>query len=147
MKEKKNKKSPRGTKNAPFRAVALEREVKALQYRQMGLSYRDIAAKLGLADPSCAYQCVKRAMTKLEAVCGEEATEMRRLELERLDMMLPRVLSRAIGGDDSAIDRVLKIQARRAALMGLDAPTKGEISGPDGQAIPLEVQVKFVKKK
>ena len=132
------KRKGRGSKAAPHKAIALDREVKALQYRQMGCTYATIAERLGLADESGAYQCVKRALAKLKAVCGEEAAEVRRLEMERLDMMLPRVLSRAINGDDSAIDRVLKIQARRAALMGLDAPTKGEISGPDGGPIPIQ---------
>jgi hypothetical protein len=40
-------------------------------------------------------------------------------------------------GDATYISRLLDIQARRAKLLGLDAPTKIEASGPGGLPIPI----------
>ena len=40
-------------------------------------------------------------------------------------------------GDATYISRLLDIQARRAKLLGLDAPTKIEASGPNGLPIPI----------
>ncbi len=36
------------------------------------------------------------------------------------------------------IDRLIRIQERRAALNGLDAPKKLEASGPNGGPLPVE---------
>jgi hypothetical protein len=82
-------------------------------------------------------------MERLTKICTEKAEEVRRLELERLDAMLAGIWSRAARGEEAAIDRVLKIQARRAALLGLDAATKQEHSGPDGSPLP-GITVRFV---
>jgi len=46
------------------------------------------------------------------------------LELERLDVMLLALWRRVQNGDERAIDRALKIEERRAKLLGLDAPIR-----------------------
>lgn len=43
-----------------------------------------------------------------------------------------------VGPRLAAIDRAVRIMDRRARLLGLDAPTRKEISGPDGKPIQTE---------
>ena len=128
------------------------RDAKAAELRGRGWSYRKIAAELEI-DVHTAHDAVQRA---LRAIVEEPAQDVRQLELERLDAMYDAVMKvletkhltvsqgRLIQipdengdlqplEDDSpvlaAVDRLLKIQARRAALLGLDAPTKAEVGG------------------
>lgn len=58
-----------------------------------------------------------------------DANELRRADLERLDAMLPLNIQMAVNGDKDAVSSVLKIMERRAKLLGLDAPTKQEVTG------------------
>jgi hypothetical protein len=124
-----------------------ERDAEAARLRGRGLGYQAIADQLGIS-VSTAHDAVKRA---LAAIRAEPAPEVRQLELERLDAMYAsvlRVLERrhftVNGGkvvyhgeepleDDgpvlAAVDRLLKIQQRRAALLGLDEPVKAEVGG------------------
>jgi hypothetical protein len=143
-----------------------DRDAKAARLRSRGMSYRQIAAELGV-EVASAYDAVQRA---LKDALGEAPADVRRLELERLDQMEAavwavlerdhitvsqgRVVRRRILDDNGdpivagrdrddkpvfreedvlddgpvlqAVDRLLKIQARRAALLGLDAPVKAE---------------------
>jgi hypothetical protein len=39
------------------------------------------------------------------------------------------------------MDRIMKCMERRARLLGLDAPTRQQLSGPDGGPVRLEAQV------
>lgn len=127
--------------------VAREREEKALALRKAGMTYQDISVQCGYKTREGARQAVRRSMERLTAVCDEQAEEMRAIEVERLDAMLLGLWARAARGDEAAVDRVLKIQARRAALLGLDAPTKQEHAGPGGAAIPVTVNVNLVSRK
>jgi len=99
--------------------AALERERQALQLRKGGATFEAIAAHLGYHNHSGAYKAVRRAMRR---TLQEPANELRRLELARLDDLLRGVWVAACQGNVAAVDRVLKIMARRAALLGLDAP-------------------------
>ena len=67
---------------------------------------------------------------------------MRDLEAARLDAMLLPLWRRVQQGDERAVDRALKIMERRARLLGLDAPSKSEQSGSDGE--PLKIVVEHV---
>lgn len=130
-----------------------QRRAKAVEMRIAGASFQQIADELGYNSRGAACQDVTRA---LEAAIAEQtrASEVyREEELQRLDMLLAeawRVMKRhhAVvsngkvvkvdtkdGAEETllddgpvlaAIDRVLKIQERRAKLLGLDAPTKVE---------------------
>jgi hypothetical protein len=56
--------------------------------------------------------------------------EFRRLEGQRLDLLLEKAMDKALSEEKSsmfAIDRVLAIMDRRAKLMGLDAPVRTEV--------------------
>ena len=64
-----------------------------------------------------------------ESLPETDANELRRADLERLDAMLPNNILMAVAGDKDAVNSVLKIMERRAKLLGLDAPTKQEVTG------------------
>jgi hypothetical protein len=95
------------------------RKVKALELRKAGATYQAIADQLGYAGPHGAHQAVASA---LKATLREPADELRELELVRLDSALLAIWRRVQGGDDKAIDRLVRIMERRAKMLGLDAP-------------------------
>lgn len=124
-----------------------ERDHQAAEMRSRGLSYRAIAHHHRVS-VSTAHGAVQRA---LAAIRGEGAAEVRDLELDRLDELwritmavLEREHVTVSNGrvvhlgekplrDDgpvlAAVDRLLRIQERRAKLLGLDAEKKINVSG------------------
>lgn len=96
-----------------------ERRRKALELRKAGASYEQIATQLKYANKSTVWRDVREA---IRSIYAEPAQDVLRIELGRLDVMLLGVWSKAKAGDCQAIDRVLRIQERRAAYEGLDAP-------------------------
>ena len=115
---------------------AYERQKEALSLRLVGLSYDAIAERLGFANRSGAFRAVQAALKK---TLQEPADELRTLELERLDSMLLPMMAQAKKGNQGAVDRVLRIMERRAKLLGLDAPTKQEITGSDGGPVVIAI--------
>ena len=62
---------------------------------------------------------------------------MRTLELERLDKLWFAMYRQATQGNQGAVDRCIRIMERRAKLLGLDAPTKTELSTKDDKPISI----------
>lgn len=131
-------------------ALTAERRAKALTLRVSGLTYEQIADQLGYAGRAAAYVDIERALTQRKRDQQAAADLAAPLELERLDTMeraawavlrrqhtlvsQGRVIKDDAGRpmqDDGptldAIDRLLKIQVRRAKLLGLDMPAKVEV--------------------
>lgn len=117
--------------------------------RLAGADFDTIATTLGYADRASAHKDITRAYETSVAEQHHSVELYREEELRRLDLLLSEawaVLKRAhvtvshgriIRDEDDqpllddgpvlqAIDRVLKIQERRAKYLGLDAPTKVE---------------------
>ncbi|MFJ1698176.1 hypothetical protein ACIOHC_24175 [Streptomyces sp. NPDC088252] len=137
-----------------------ERDAAAADLRSKGWTYPRIAEHLGYNHRADAYNAVQRVLKETVREAGEE---LRTLELERLDALYvaaSEVLERehvtvsngrvvdlhgAPIPDDgpvlAAIDRLLKIQERRARLLGLDAPVKRDISLTDERAAAIEALV------
>lgn len=107
--------------NPTGREVAAERRIQALEMRKQGHSYRVIGERLGVS-AATAFGDVKKELDKLAKVAGEIAEDVRAIELQRLDDMLAALWPEAMLGNPVVIDRVLRIQERRAKLLGLDAP-------------------------
>lgn len=101
------------------------REREALRLRLAGLTYAEIAERLGYSRPASAYVAVQRALAK---ICPpEDVAALRQLEIQRLDQLLQSRWEKALAGDDAALDRVLRILERKARLLGLDAPEKRQV--------------------
>ncbi len=125
-------------------AVIAERRKLALEFRQAGLTYRELAVALtNKGFPckfSCAYGDVMKALDDIAKKTHEEAEQLRTLELTRLDTMLKHIWARVLKGDTAAVDRALKISERRSKLLGLNAPERKEISTPDD----IKIEINYV---
>lgn len=104
---------------------ALERQRQALELRKAGVPYAKIAEQLQYKDRSSAFRSVQAALKK---TLQEPADELRTLELERLDALMLALWPQARSGNQGAVDRVLRIMERRARLLGLDAPTRTDLT-------------------
>ena len=102
----------------------------AIALRLAGCTLQEIADHVGYKGPESSRRAILREMTRLGE--PEGASELRRLESDRLDRLQRGFWPAAIEGDGEAADRVLRIMARRAKLLGLDAPTKQSIAYSEG---------------
>jgi hypothetical protein len=100
---------------------------RAVELRTQGRTYQQIADELGVSVGG-AHVAVTRYLEETRAISREGAEEIRRLELDRLDRILSTIGPQAEGGDLAAVDRVLRLQERRAHLLGLDAPKASSVT-------------------
>ncbi|MFJ8690296.1 hypothetical protein [Micromonospora wenchangensis] len=131
-------------------AEVAKRRADAVAMRMTGASFQEIADTLGYNSRGAACQDVTRALEANIAEQNRAVEVYREEELQRLDLLMAeawRVLrrqhvtvshGRIIRDEETdqpllddgpvlaAIDRVLKIQERRAKFLGLDAPTRVE---------------------
>lgn len=117
-------------KNTVFRAQAIH----ALELVKAGNSWREAARISGYSDVSNCHRAVKKLMDKRMV---ESVDELRALENERLDELALSVWDAARAGNWKAMENALRIMERRAKLNGLDAPTRSELSGPEGAALAV----------
>lgn len=116
------------------RLAAHQRQLRALELRLAGVTYQQIADELAYAGRQGAYKAVESA---LKLTLQEPAEALRRLSSERLDRATLAIWRAVSAGDLRAIETMLRIEARRARLLGLDAPARSELSGPEGGPIEL----------
>lgn len=124
-----------------------ERSAKALALRKQGMTYAQIGRELGVSEVT-AFNDVKKA---LHEIIREPAESVRQMELERLDEALLRLntelgavvkarkdgdmgLDRSVTAITRITDSQLKIQERRARLLGLEQ-FKAEVNLDVTQAI------------
>lgn len=110
-----------GSKTNAVMIAAKERAAQAMQLRMEGLTFARIAEEAGYKSPQAAHDAVKRA---LDATIREPATELIKLELERLDVLWGIQYLNAQAGDVQSLNACMKLMERRARLLGLDAPEK-----------------------
>jgi hypothetical protein len=113
------------------RVRAHDRHLAALELRKAGATYQMIADQLGYAHAKGAHKAVESA---LKATLREPAEAVRELELVRLDAMLLALWRRVQQGDERAINTALRIDERRAKLLGLEAPALSALS-----LVPIEM--------
>ena len=94
-----------------------ERTAKAIELRKSGATFKKIGDHFGISAQS-AHEMVTKG---LKATLAEPAAELRALAVERLDHMLAAIWKAASNGDLRAQAMVLRIEERRATLLGLDA--------------------------
>jgi len=117
---------------SPKALNAAEKQAQALELRKAGMTFQDIADKLGYADHKGAHKAV---MTALRKTIQEPADELRKLELERLDVMLKSLWPFVLKGSPRHVEQALKVMDRRASYLGLDAPKQVE----DHRTVTLHV--------
>lgn len=95
--------------------------------RKSGMSYQNIADRLGYSTRSAAFKAVA---TALRTVKQEAAAPLVVLECERLDALYKLAWdvahdeSQQVGIRMAALDRALRYMERRAKLLGLDQPSR-----------------------
>lgn len=143
------------------RIAIAERRAKAVNMKLAGAKYAEIATELGYKSPGAACQDITRALEQAVAEQSRSIELLREEELQRLDLLLAEawaVLKRQhvtvshgkiVCGEDGrpleddgpvlqAIDRILKIQERRAKYIpGLEAAQRHEVVTMD--AIEAEI--------
>lgn len=113
------------------------RRNRVVQLRESGATWEAIATALMQNygedrlpsgwDRRYAYKDFHRRLEKIQKESEEAVRNVREMELRRLDRMQRALWERATNGDTDAIDRILRIQKRRAKLLGLDSPEKVDL--------------------
>lgn len=100
-----------------LRKVVEEKEKtrKALQLRQDGATYREIATAMQWKSASTAQARVKKA---LEEILLEPAKELIMMDMQRLDEFQKRLTNAMRNGDISVIPTLMSVMRERRALMG-----------------------------
>lgn len=117
---------PRRTNVSNQRAIQTKAtDRSAMQYRLMGLSFKEIASRLGYKTESGAYKAVMRELRSTNET--EQTIELRQLHLERLETTFKSVFRAASSSgtyepDSQQISSIISLLQREAALLGLDAP-------------------------
>ena len=119
------------SRTATSNLIATQRREKVIQLRKAGYDYKTICDQVGITKGQVS-KILNRALDQYAKDTDEAVLELKQLEDARLDNMQRGVWTKAITGNLTAIDRVLKIMERRAKLHGLDAPQKRELTGKDG---------------
>lgn len=105
--------------------VEKARRVEALSLRLAGISYEQIADRLGNISPQGVQDMIKRSLERVES---RNVQEMRDIENARLDRAQAAIWDKVIKGELGAIDRFVRISQHRARINGLNAPTKVELA-------------------
>jgi hypothetical protein len=126
------------TKKSGF--ARMQRVSAILAKRYSGKSLADIGAEEGVS-PQAIHSLIQRALGQIPQ---QAVADIRILECGRLDELLAAIWPAAKLGDIAAIDRVLAIMKRRAAMMGLDLQP-GYFSREDGDGdADRRIQVEII---
>lgn len=118
-------------------AAIEERRSKAWALRVNGRTYREIGEALSVSHVT-AYNDIKAVMERTRSETNDTAEHHRELQLARLERLTAVLMPLAEDGSLEAIDRLDKLEKRRAALLGLDAPAKQEIAAAIGSVTPTD---------
>lgn len=115
--------------------AALEKRRQALELAKAGIDYQTIADRIGYNSRQAAWKAVNSA---IKDIIRPPAEAVRDMQIARLDSMLASIWASVKQGQYGAIDRALKLEERRAKLLGLDAPVKTDLT--NGGEITLTVK-------
>ena len=113
-------------RNPEIRRQTLERERQILELRLRGSTYAEIAGAMGMSEVGV-WKAYIRAMQRVPEKVARVA---RKESLERLDRMRNKLWTRIMRPDASEkavgfyVETLIKLEAREARLLGLDAPQK-----------------------
>lgn len=117
-------KTPQSVSKGQKRIEAQQKARLALEGRKAGLSYEAIAERVGYADASGARKAVVRAFGQ---VIQEPASDLKALQIERINHMLVALWPKAQAGDERAIGTALALMDKLDRYEGTEAASKSEI--------------------
>lgn len=100
-----------------------ERRSQALALRIKRCSYSQIGKALGITKQA-AHKLVTKELININEKLAEDRDKLITLELLKLDEAEFAIETQISKGEIPAVGMLMKIQQRRAMLLGLDAPTK-----------------------
>ena len=103
-----------------------------------GLSYRDIAEALNVSLGTVANDA-RIILGRWQREQIQDLDQYVLMELRRLDLATYAIWNDVQDGKLNAIDRMVRLMERRARLLGLDAPTRQELVGPDGAGVVIHL--------
>jgi DNA-binding CsgD family transcriptional regulator len=110
----------------------VERREKVLELRRRGFSYRRIGKALGISHETVGKH-IREAIREAEDSSENSARVLRNVAHQRHEMMIARLMRVAVPADPNepmdmdALDRVARIIAQDAKIMGYEAPTKHQV--------------------
>ena len=103
----------------------LKRQILALELRTAGYSYRAIADRCHVTHMQ-AYRDIKNELTRLSELSLDNASELRAIELERLDIAIKGLIPFVEAGSAIHATALVKVIAERSKLLGLYEPEQRE---------------------
>lgn len=113
-----------------------ERRRKVVQLRLAGVQFAEIGRRMAdeygpdTTDPAAhARVDWQRAREESRRLTEDSVEELRAVEIERLEMLLAGVWTKALKGDTKAVDSAARLIERLCKLKGLDPPTQIQLKG------------------
>jgi hypothetical protein len=103
----------------PSRLKASERRARAVELRCAGLTFDAIGKELGITRQGV-QKHLDAVLDAHAATITEHAERLRALQLERIEAGIRGLWPSYSRGDYGAVDRMVKLLQRQAALLGLD---------------------------
>ena len=136
----------RRTPKGKAKELELEtRREKVLECKLRGWSVRQIAAHLGI-DKSAVQRDLTEVLERTIANADEYANQERECSLARIDGAIKALAPRIERGESDAIHCLVRLEDRRAKLLGLDAPAKQELSGPGGAPVSIDARTDILQR-
>lgn len=107
------------------RINSVTRQIMALELRKSGFSYRAIGERCNVSHMQ-AYKDVQSELARLDSISLESASELRLMELERLDIAIKGLMPFVEAGSATHATALVSVIAQRSKLLGLYAPEQVE---------------------
>lgn len=122
-KPRRRRTTPNNSRTTKVAIERRERDLQCVNLRRAGLGWQAIADQLNYASPGHAHE---RFMVFMREYPREDVETARDLEADRLDEAQRAIWVRCVKGDLQALDRLLKLSAQRAKLLGLNAQVRDD---------------------
>ena len=133
-----------GAAKAAELAIEARRE-KAVKLKVSGWAYRDIAAHLKCSVGTVCSD-INAVLDRVKETADDRARRERAMSLARLDVATKGIWPSVENGDLEAVDRLVKLEARRAKVEGLDAPQGFELGGPGWAPIAIDARSQLLER-
>lgn|SRR3990167_663424 len=119
---------PEKVHRAKVAAIAYAEQQRLIWFEyKRGKSIDQVAQKLNLRTKDVS-QALRDYLAELRREGLQSVAEYRHVQLERINAAIDAVWPRVLGGNVDAINTMIRLLEREARLLGLDAPTKVDIT-------------------
>lgn len=103
------------------------RENEAIILYSSGLTYQEVADRLGYSDPSSAHRAVHRALRKRAEETFKDRDDLIVKHMEIIRMCVRGQMPAVVKGNPRAVEVVIKALERESKLLGLDKPIVADV--------------------